>query len=983
MKKAVLLILLLCFTACCSAQERYLRHYSRSDGLPSSETYWTIQDSKGYIWIASDMGAIRFDGYRFKVFTTADGLTDNTIFRFYEDYKGRIWFYTFSGRLCYYYNDTIYGHDIPVNDKLCDFQGGNVIIAIHVDQHDTILISADNGLLKVIPENVNGQVTWNKMEIVSHEKSYLLNEDYATIKQGTDDHTVVTRYKKSGEVIQSRLPAYAFAVEGYSIYHNGDAILFYLRDALLIDTSGRISVFKNMGPLISFFEENDNAIWVGQKRGGVQLFDKSDMSKAIKNILKPFSVTCIMKDRENGYWFTTLEDGVFYLPSSRFTYFEARDSSLFPVTVYNTIHAVGKDKILGLATSKLYNINGQVIPQPHFEMPSRVPGQPDTFCLNMYRRSNGEVWISAGSGIGVFDSTRRKLIRVIRIHHRAEFNSWQIIEDHQHFLWSLNHSSIIKIDPDSKEILKSILVPSRAETACEDPHGNILIGTISGLYSLTGDSLSYLGERNTIFKNRFVDIKRLKDKVICATRGAGLIVIDGDSIYQVTTADGLPSNMSRSIYIDEENVIWLSTNNGLSSIRLREGALKPVINSFSVSDGLLSDDNRQVLKNGKMIWLLSQKGIMAFDPDIISHNDVPPPVYITGVRVNNISYSPASIQALDYTTNFMEIDFVGLTYRNAGKQYYKYKLEGYDTTITYSQNTYVQFTKLPPGDYKFQVSCINNSGIESTAPAVFSFKINAPFYMKWWFNFSLSFVVIVLIILIAILYIRRIRRRESDKTEINRKIANLELHSLRAQMNPHFIFNCLNAIQDFILKNDSNSAKHYLSSFSKLIRKTLDHSRRSNIVLTDEIEFLKIYLDLERMRFSDKFSYNIYKEAGLEDQTIDIPSMILQPFIENSIRHGRIGSLPVQGELVIRFSMKENVLICEIEDNGIGLAQSQELKGKEQLSGQAHALDIINERIRTMNEVNRSNIWYRIEDRKETEPGAQGTKVYIHLPIIK
>jgi ligand-binding sensor domain-containing protein len=156
MKRALLSIILALGFGLLPAQEGFLRHYSIGDGLPSSETYSAFQDSKGYIWIASDMGVSRFDGYNFKVFTTADGLTDNTVFKFFEDHYGRIWFYTFSGRLSYYFHDSIYGKDFAVNEQIRSFLGSDFIKNIRVDPADTIWLATTRGLLKMAPTFKNG-----------------------------------------------------------------------------------------------------------------------------------------------------------------------------------------------------------------------------------------------------------------------------------------------------------------------------------------------------------------------------------------------------------------------------------------------------------------------------------------------------------------------------------------------------------------------------------------------------------------------------------------------------------------------------------------------------------------------------------------------------------------------------------------------------------------------------------------------------------
>lgn len=983
MKKLFALIILTHMLSDCVSQESYLRHYSTNEGLPSSETYWAMQDRSGYIWIASDMGVSRFDGYGFRVFTTADGLTDNTVFRFYEDYVGRMWFYTFSGKLCYYYHDTIYGRDFSVNKNIRDFLGTDLVTGINLDQHDTIMMSTTKGLLKIIPEYKNDHTSWNKLELVTGKKSFLLAGGYATVER-IKDSTLLMMYTRDKAPVSYRLPVYFNSFIEPAEYRHEGLLIFYDYGTLLIDTGSRTHIFAGLAPLISSYQQGDGSIWLGEKHGGAHLIVGSDLSKPLKSFLKSFSVTCVMKDRENGYWFTTLEDGLFYLPSSQFTYFEktAYPQYLkFPSFSENLLKMVGDNKVLGLTSKKIYSVADANVGQASADLSHYFPNQLETTFWNMYIHHSGKVWISSTTGIHIYDSLGGRIIGNIYMPVECHENdSRQIIEDDQHDLWSLNHSSLVKIDQRTEKIRKIVLIASRAEAACPDYQGRIMVGTVNGLYRLSGDSLEYMGDQNQLFKNRVVDLQRYDKKIICATRGAGLIILSEDSTYQITMANGLRSNMCRSVYVDSDHVIWLATNSGLNSIQLSEHPFHYTITSFSTADGLLSNDNDQVLKSGKMIWLLSKKGITAFDPEVAVHNSITPPVYITRVQVNNVSRSPKSVKVLDYATNFIEIDFVGLTYRNAGKQYYKYKLQGYDTSVTLTQNPFVQFTKLPPGDYTFEVSCINNSGIESENPAVLSFQVSAPFYQKWWFSILILLLVIILVIFASFIYIRGIRRRELIKTEINTKIANLELQALRAQMNPHFIFNCLNAIQDFILKNDSESAKYYLSSFSKLIRKTLNNSQKPSILLADEMDFLNLYLGLEKMRFSDRFSYQIIKNQNVDNEFIGIPVMILQPFIENSIRHGKIGSLPRPGELTITFSTDGVTLVCRIVDNGIGVNQS--VKGKDAASlSEPHALDIIRSRIRTINEINKSAIRFVITDRSDINPDEQGTEVTIYIPI--
>ncbi len=984
MRQVILTVFFLSLYALLPAQEKFLRHYSVNEGLPSSETYAVFQDSKGFIWIASDMGVSRFDGYNFKVFTTANGLTDNTVFKFYEDYKGRIWFNTFSGLLCYYYNDTVYGKKLAINEQFRSFIGPGSVYTIHVDTRDTVIISTNNGLVRLVSSNPKSEGSWDKMEILDRRDCVLMDSDRFVFEQSAGKGTGITRYMRNGSNTRTDLNAQPFrSLASVYCLRDRSVLMGFNVFAFIIDTFGKVKLKAPIPFVYTALQEGDSTIWLGSNHGGANLFSINDLSRPLKTLLKPFSVTCILKDRESGYWFTTLEDGLFYLPSAAVnSYAFPRDSMGSPIIAFRVM---GKNKLWAFTEGEIYEKDKGL------EFKEILKGLPQQYTnigwvnvlWNAFVRSDGHYLVSTNCGIINVDPVTYKAVGNTYLRIQKNFPSYDsrlLIEDHDGNIWSLNHQHVIKLDKSCK-IIKSFLVPAWAEAICEDDRGRILLGTVSGLYNLVGDSFVYAQDQYNIFRNRVVDLKKSGNTIIGATRGAGIFIYSGDSIYRITSENGLRSDMCRSVFVDKQNTIWVATNNGLNSIRYAEHPFKVSISSLSVADGLPSDDIAHVEKDENILWLLTKKGVCSLDPDALIVDSIPPPVYITGLKIDNAGRSLQTTHEFDSKVNFIAIDYVGLTYKNAGKQNYKYKLEGYDTSWTYTKNTFVQFTKLPPGNYKFIVSCINNSGAESTVPAFFKFKVNAPFYKRWWFYISVSLLFAALVVLASLLAVRRIREREKTKTEINRKLANLELQALRAQMNPHFIFNCLNAIQDFILKNEPIPAKHYLSSFSKLIRKTLDNSRRPNIPLIDEVDFLYLYLELERMRVYDKFDYHITLEPGIKDMNLEIPSMILQPFIENAVRHSKIGSLPVQGLLKIDFLIRSGNLVCKIDDNGVGVNQSLKERPRELRKGNAHAMDIINDRVRTINEVQNLNIGYTVNDKSDLGSGESGTMVEVVIPL--
>lgn len=221
------------------------------------------------------------------------------------------------------------------------------------------------------------------------------------------------------------------------------------------------------------------------------------------------------------------------------------------------------------------------------------------------------------------------------------------------------------------------------------------------------------------------------------------------------------------------------------------------------------------------------------------------------------------------------------------------------------------------------------------------------------------------------------RQRQAD---LVRRSAELEMRALRAQMNPHFIFNCLSSINRFILKNETKPASNYLTRFSRLMRMTLMNSQKAHITLEDELQMLRLYLEMERLRFKNSFDYSISFLNEMDIDNIFIPPMLLQPFCENAIWHGLMHRSG-QGKLEIAFSLIDAVLNCTITDNGVGRAKAEQLKTKTAEKEKSMGLEITRERLALMNDENNRGSCYVIEDLEDEHGEASGTKVTLHIRI--
>lgn len=246
----------------------------------------------------------------------------------------------------------------------------------------------------------------------------------------------------------------------------------------------------------------------------------------------------------------------------------------------------------------------------------------------------------------------------------------------------------------------------------------------------------------------------------------------------------------------------------------------------------------------------------------------------------------------------------------------------------------------------------------------------------------LSAIAAILVIAIAtIVQIRRKQKQKNSEAALLTQISDMKLVALRAQMNPHFIFNCINTAQNFVLQSEREQAYDYLSKFAKLLRVVLENSDQSYISLEDELQHLKLYAELEAIRFDDKFEYSIDVEESLNEGVFEIPSMVIQPFVENSIVHGLVNRDKPGGVLSIDLKKEGDVLVCIIEDNGVGREKASEIKSSKKKFYKSTALPNVKRRLEIIQQNTGLNLDLKIEDLMD-ENGASGTKVFLRLPLM-
>ncbi len=288
------------------------------------------------------------------------------------------------------------------------------------------------------------------------------------------------------------------------------------------------------------------------------------------------------------------------------------------------------------------------------------------------------------------------------------------------------------------------------------------------------------------------------------------------------------------------------------------------------------------------------------------------------------------------------------------------------------------YHQLNSGEYVFNIKCYNRDGI-SSGTTTLQIHIVPAVWNRWWFYLLLFILAGCLVFYLLTWNYKRRKEKELLSRNYERKIAEVEMNTLRAQMNPHFIFNSLNSINDFILSNDPDNASGYLTKFSRLMRLILDNSRSEWVILDNELKALQLYIELEAVRFDNAFSYNIEISDEVSKETVIIPPLIIQPYVENAIWHGLLHRKQPGGKITIRIWRNEKDLFIEISDNGVGRIAAKNQKSKPSILHKSHGMKITAERLAIVNSVYNVNAQVEVTDLADDQNLPTGTRVLLTL----
>ena len=936
------------------SQNSQLQNFNTKEGLPQSQVYDIVQDSIGYLWLATQGGGLaRFDGDEFTVFNEKQGLKSNFVNSLLVS-NDSLFVGTFSGLSIY------------SKGKFTNFESPKINKIVSIDQQ--LYLATEKGIYiytndSLAPIQTVVKIDLNTViDITKSDDSYLV-----ATKKGIWVLDQLEKPKSANKLDSSDYTSF-LEINGSiyaSTYDNG--IKTYQNGKLVSITSQQKRINK--------LHQIDNDYWVATDNEGIVILDQRFRKKQQidqNNGLAISQIRSILKDKQENIWIATSGGGLYKLTQNNFQHFD-RNSGLRGNRIY-AVHNK-KDEIWISSSEKGITKIDSLGISPIFEDNGYLNTKVKTITSDEY----DNVWVGTeGKGILIF---KRKYIEMDSLEQESKFDALNkdIFPDY------VLETDTLTIDDDlTSNFIKKIVVQGRSVWVATYSSGIIEL-----IYGKGGSSIKvwdYYGTKKGIRDLNINDLKEDSDgKIWYATKGGNLGYIEngkargfyqilekeisiatmqirGNNIYLGTLGDGIwivnkesPREIkqlsgvkelnSKNIYqliFDNENNLWAGTEKGVNKIVLDENNAISDVFYFDRSDGFLGIETCQnaIAKDLQgNIWFGTMNGLTKYIPTNNQLKKVKPTLYFENIEVAYKALDSIDINRFDGVLslkpeeNSLSFQFKSVDINHPKGIQYRQKLTQGESDAEFSpwsSEESINLANLRDGNYEFTVQARNMDWMESDLVS-FKFSIAKHWYEESWFLSSAYSGLGLIVLLIVILSSRRIKIKNKQKVaqlELENHLLSLEQKALQLQMNPHFIFNVLNGIKAMGYEGDTDQMNSTINTFATLLRSILNSSRQEEISLKEEIKTLRNYLTLEQQMAAKQFDFEILSHTdGIDPEEILIPPMLIQPFVENSVKHG-FQSNAIKGKIDISFNVDGEFLSCEVKDNGIGIEQSKLKKKK-------------------------------------------------------
>ncbi len=960
----------------CLAQQLKYTAFTVRDGLPSNNVYRCIEDNSGFLWVATDAGIARFDGKRFQVFTTMQGLPDNDVLEVIKENSGRLWVNCFKQNPAYF--DEVKNRFInSKEDSSLKVPEGTHLMSSYVLK--------EGGVLYV---NENGTFVFRNKKIIAYHGSIRSNLVFCENKDGTQlkfgqlfDFELNTLQNKvyrnrgdevidsivlhvSRDLVPSTLKIAVDEGKLYTFYPSRKICLVY--DNFKTQPMGfsQDSIFTPEP--FSNFGFTTNYLFVLGYSGKMYVFDKNTL-KMKMTISGNYLPNSIFIDSKENLWVSTFDKGLLLFKKTLIGAMEIPYD--FKNTIFLSVARKPDGAILaGNSFGEIVEING------NSREIYRLPEQKKEFRIRKILFSQNKTFTFSEGGIYV--NYKRKLDNPPK---NLFYPAKTAINYNDSIAIFGLMGGLIKLNTITEKVSHLGNNFKRITAITRTVDGFIYFGSTDGLYKYdyAKNLNTSLAQSNPLLSQRITALCTTTDSLLwLATHSNGVVIIKNDKVlFQLNEKNGIISNAILSISAAQAGKVWIGTGQGISVLTYKLVADDVIysIQNLSVIDGLTNNSMNEMLYQNDSIYAATGNGISVI-PANISIPTFNIPVALIRISVNQRDTALSAYYKLRYDQQNIQMQFAGIELSGHFKNL-QYSLDENGKWTNLDENTLT--VQLNSGTHIVQVRAVDVNGNISDKILKIGFDIATPFWNAIWF-----WAAIAIILQSIVIYLINLRQKKRKEAKLAKKIAGVQIASLEQQaftslMNPHFMFNALNSIQHYINVQDRQNANRYLSDFASLIRKNFEAAQQSFIPLEQEIENLKIYLRLEQMRFNERFSYQIKIEENLDTEDWMIPTMILQPLLENALLHGIFPSA-LEGELLIELKLEDSNLVIIITDNGIGVENSMALK--EISEHKSRGMELIKKRIAALSHFGSQVMSISMSPAFESEKNP-GNKITLFMPV--
>lgn len=1036
--KYIICILLIFIFAKIEGQENSLEHYHLyKDVLNSSQTKTYLssnivtaiaQDQYGMLWFGTKRGLNSFDSYAFEEYNQNQGIINATISSispvgdtlFVGTVKG-LSVYDLKTRECTNYFAETDSLVLPDNNITFISQPikNKIVICTKGGTSVYNLKTRDFEIIKI--ENYSPKYEINSIEYMPYDDSWWAATSDGLVNFSYENQSIKHYYHVKG--MENSIPDNVIncicTIDSKNVFigtQNGLCILNAedktFRRVNLNELANYQSYKIDISKIIPFSEDE---IMISTRGDGIFLYNYVKESViSISKLNKRYTISenhvfDIYKDSKGTVWIATftglnkLEKKLTNFSTIQFS----KEKSILAVTYF--LEMPNDNVLVGTESGiKIFNINdlSSTDFDKYYDIDDDVFDSLYIYSF-YYDDKDSSLWVGTrNDGFYKYDFEKKTIIDVAdyyKINNLKYAVVREMMRDKDDNFWVATNIGLCCINLKTEEVK---FYRNDKNDLSSIPNDDIydLISADTVIYITTGDGLAVYDYEKDNFTTFRVPDSLTKDNVV-KNNGLYDIVLGHDGRYYIGSYScglvafnprteeikiaipkgSFSSTMVYSIIPDRTGELWVSTNKGITKYNI--GTKEAM--TYDASDGLQANEftpNAFLNHSDGLIFFGGFNGFSYFNPDDIYIETTNPKMIITSLRTNNDKhyryFTHGDTLHLTYKDNSFEIQFATINLLRKNMITYTYMLENYDKewTVHNSTHRYADYNQIRPGTYIFKLNASNETKVWSENPLELTIIIHPAWYQ------TILFKITIIVVLILAIYII-IKQRSKiilQKREQKRKINELEIQmnqlkqkTLQLQMNPHVIFNTLNSIQQYIINNDIDNAVRYLSSFSKLMRRILNNSNERFIPLSDELDAIRLYLELESMRLGNRFSYSIDIDSEIDEKDIEIAPLLIQPFVENAIIHGLMPKKSNSHLKIVLSKIASDKLICIIEDNGVGRDSSMRSKMESGSVHKSYGMSITKRRLEMLSKISNDDFSVEIVDLYDDLGDPAGTRVNI------